>query len=83
MKNIFVAALLLGCFILQVKAGLDVVDAAAHIKFPGVQTPRFDGYPVGHKEKLGMQRPPVGQIPEYFDILGPKELWNKHVKTYR
>lgn len=62
---------------------LTTVDHASHIRFPSFEyLPRSDGYPIGHKEPLGSQRPPVGQIPEYFISPTPKEHWDKSVKAY-
>uniref|UniRef100_F6TZA0 JmjC domain-containing protein n=1 Tax=Ciona intestinalis TaxID=7719 RepID=F6TZA0_CIOIN len=39
--------------------------------------------PVGHDLQLGLQRPPTGQVAEYFEIPTPRELWEKHVRLYR
>lgn len=62
---------------------LSLVDEASHIKFPEPYYARNDGHLVGHLEPLGRQIPPLGQVPEYFEIPSPRELWEKNVKTYR
>ena len=59
-------------------------DPAKFIKFPSLR--EFHGLknePVGHLKAFGMQRPPIGQIPEYFESPSPRQLWEKHVKFYR
>jgi len=60
-------------------------DPAFHIKFPkSMSLPeKLSLIPPGHFKEFGMQNPPVGQIPEYFNAPTPKELWDAHVKLYR
>uniref|UniRef100_H2YI05 JmjC domain-containing protein n=1 Tax=Ciona savignyi TaxID=51511 RepID=H2YI05_CIOSA len=60
-------------------------DASFHIKFPKLPPPPTTNvtHPRGQYEELGMQRPPIGQVPEYFETPTPRELWDKHVKMYR
>ncbi|XP_078489480.1 uncharacterized protein LOC100176870 [Ciona intestinalis] len=62
------------------------LDPSFHIKFPKLTPPQLnlsDPRPLGHDLELGMQRPPVGEIAEYFEIPTPRELWDKQVKQYR
>nr|CAB3262887.1 uncharacterized protein LOC100184694 [Phallusia mammillata] len=66
-------------------AELVAQDPAFHIKFPKPILPS-DGISaslVGHLEELGLQSPPIGQIPEYFHSPTPRELWDTQVKLYR
>ena len=59
-------------------------DATTLIKFPQLRNLSANKVePVGHLKYFGQQRPPLGQIPEYFTSPTPRFLWDYHIKTYR
>ena len=55
-------------------------DIPSPIQFPPlISISQDEQFPTGHLQPLGRQRPPVGPVKEYFDVLRGDLFWEKHV----